>query len=94
MIAAFDESQVDTLKAENAVLQSKLAEKQEEIVQGNTGLQDSHDVNPEVTVLREELKIVQAKLRQETNRRKTYEAEVCACQRFSILQAATEFRPC
>jgi len=46
------------------------------------------DAHPEVAALRKELQNAQAKLKQETSRRKTYESEVCAPERFIRLRAS------
>jgi hypothetical protein len=46
------------------------------------------DAHPEVAALRKELQNVQAKLKQETSRRKSYESEVCAPERFIRLWAS------
>lgn len=73
------------------LIQSKDAAK-EEIDDGEFKKQDvdiaqADDAHPEVAALRKELQNVQAKLKQETYRRKTYESEVCAPGRFIRLWA-------
>jgi hypothetical protein len=45
-------------------------------------ISQADDAHSEVPALRKELQNVQAKLKQETDRRKTYESEVCAPERF------------
>ena len=80
-IAASDESQVDTLKAENAVLQSKLAEKEAELVQSNdeskSKVRDAVDrldkAEKDAAIAQEEIKKLSAEVQAKTEEIKRLE---------------------
>ena len=80
-IGASDESQVDTLKAENAVLQSKLAEKQAELVQSNdeskSKVRDAVDrldkAEKDAAIAQEEIKKLSAEVQAKTEEIKRLE---------------------